>query len=776
LPNAKEIKAACFSIHADRAPGPDGFSASFFQTNWITVGNQIILEIQEFFSSGNLPRNINATHVRLIPKVSSPKSMKDYRPIALCSVYYKIIAKLLTKRLHPFLHFLISENQSAFVPQCAIADNVLITHEALHYLHNSKAKETCFMAVKTDMSKAYDRVEWDFIELVMERLGFHKIWIRWIMQCITTVSYSYLLNGTAQGLVTPQRGLRQGDPLSPFIFILCSEVLSGLCNKAQIRGDFTGIKLGKKSPRINHLLFADDTMFFCKSDPQDCETLMIILQQYEQASGQFINPQKSAVTFSARTGLETKDRVKLLLGIEKEGGLGKYLGLPELFGRKKRDLFTIIVDRIRQRACSWSSKFLSTAGKMIMLKSVLAAMPAYTMSCFKLPCSLYKRIQSTLTRFWWDSSMDKKNMCWVSWQNLTKSKGEGGLGFRDLQQFNEALLAKLSWRILTKPTCLLARLLLGKYCHTSTFLESTPPASSSHGWRGICIGKELLKKKLGKVIGSGKQTLLWHEPWLSLESPSTPMGPPTEISHNWTVSNLISTSTGDWDRTKIQQTLPEFENEILEIRLSRLGAKDTFAWLPAKNGSYSASSGYYESIANVAALSITNLPVVDFKWTTKIWKVNTSPKTKFFMWKAMRGALPVGENLRARQILEEASCPFGGEEETTFHLFFTCRFATEVWLAAPFKQNINSSLFSSLKDLFEKAKQFVCLPPTGIRLGPLLPWLIWSIWLSRNHLIFKDRHTSAAETLTRALALAREWLTAQDIPQLKPALKVLDTA
>ena len=171
------------------------------------------------------------------------------------------------------------------------------------------------MAVKTDMSKAYDRVEWDFIELVMERLGFHKIWINWIIQCIPTVSYSYLLNGMAQGSVVPQRGIRQGDPLSPFIFILCSKVLSGLCNKAQVRGDLTGIKLGKKSPRINHLLFADDTMFFCKSDDQDCETLMLILQQYEQASGQFINPQMSAVTFSAKTSLETKDRVKLLLGI-----------------------------------------------------------------------------------------------------------------------------------------------------------------------------------------------------------------------------------------------------------------------------------------------------------------------------------------------------------------------------------------------------------------------------------------------------------------------------
>lgn len=338
IPSAAEIKMACFSIHADKAPGPDGFSASFFQTNWDTINDQIIREVQSFFSSGILPCNINNTHIRLIPKIRSPQKMQDYRPITLCSVYYKIIAKLLTKRLQPILSSIISENQSAFVPQRAISDNVLITHEVLHYLHTSGAKKRCYMAVKTDMSKAYDRIEWYFVRLVLEKLGFHHVWVNWIMECVTSVSYTYLLNGSAQGLVRRQRGLRQGDPLSPYIFIMCSEVLSRLCKKAQSEEKLTGIKVGKESPRINHLLFADDTMFFCKSDSQECNTLLNIIHRYEMASGQKINPQKSAVTFSSKTTREVKDRVKLELGIEKEGGLGKYMGLPEMFGRKKEGL------------------------------------------------------------------------------------------------------------------------------------------------------------------------------------------------------------------------------------------------------------------------------------------------------------------------------------------------------------------------------------------------------------------------------------------------------
>ena len=217
------------------------------------------------------------------------------------------------------------------------------------------------MAVKTDMSKAYDQIEWVFVRMVLERLGFHPIWINWIMQCITTVSYSYLLNGSTQGLVNPERGLRQGDPLSPYIFILCSKVLSGLCTKAHQENNLTGINIGKKNPRLNHLLFVDDIMFFCKSESKECTSLLDILHKYEVASGQKINSQKSAITFSAKTQNSERDRVKNQLGITNEGGAGKYLGLPELFGRKKKDVFNMIVDRIRQRACSWSSKFVSVA-------------------------------------------------------------------------------------------------------------------------------------------------------------------------------------------------------------------------------------------------------------------------------------------------------------------------------------------------------------------------------------------------------------------------------
>ena len=212
IPSDKEIKKTIFAIHPDKASGPDGFFASFFQANWIAVGPAIVAEIREFFITGCMPDTINRTHVRLIPKGQNTLKVEDYRPIALCNVYYKIILKLLSLRLRPVLNEIISENQSAFLPGRAIADNFLITHEILHYLKGSDARKHCYMAVKTDMSKAYDGLEWDFIRQVLEKLGFAPVWINWVMQCISTVSYFFIVNDSALGNVTPSRGIRQGDP------------------------------------------------------------------------------------------------------------------------------------------------------------------------------------------------------------------------------------------------------------------------------------------------------------------------------------------------------------------------------------------------------------------------------------------------------------------------------------------------------------------------------------------------------------------------------------
>ena len=158
---------------------------------WSTIGPALISEIQIFFRTGYMPPASNSTHVRLIPKITGTKLVSEYRPIALCKVSYKVITKIISLRLKPILQDIISETQSAYVPGRAISDNNLITHEILHKLTMSEAEIHCSMVVITDMSKAYDRLEWHFIETVQERFGFASTFVNLVMQCVSYVSYSF---------------------------------------------------------------------------------------------------------------------------------------------------------------------------------------------------------------------------------------------------------------------------------------------------------------------------------------------------------------------------------------------------------------------------------------------------------------------------------------------------------------------------------------------------------------------------------------------------------
>lgn len=531
---------------------------------------------------------------------------------------------MLTKRLQPVLTDIVSEYQSAFVQGRAISDNVLITQEVLHYLKTSSAKKHCTMALKTDMSKVYDQLEWEFIRLVFQRLGFHSTWINWVMQCVGSVTYSFLINGNPKGFVKPTRGIRQGDPFSPIYLHLMQRGPIRTMWKNVNRRKVERIAYCQRKSKNKPSLIRGRYNVFCKTDKGSISELKNIIDKYGAASGQSINLQKLAITFSRKAPPELKERVKRELKIDKEGGLAKYLGLPKHFGRRKRDLFTSIVDRIHQKAVSWITKRLSGDGKMAMLKSVLSSMPSYAMTCFQLPGFLCKKIQSALTRFWWDSKPDKKKICWVSWDKLTQHKKAGGLGFWDITCFDEALFAKLSWRIINHLNCLLARVLLDKYCTTASFMENLCPTASSHGWKSIICGRDLVAKNSVWAVGNGDSVRIWQENWLSTTSARAPIGPPTKTEIDLKVCTLLNQVTKDWNKGQIQR---QYEQEILAIKPSFKGATDKRIWLKHTSGEYTTKSGYYAA-QEEHHLEETVIRLDPLNWHTDIWTVKTSQKLK----------------------------------------------------------------------------------------------------------------------------------------------------
>ena len=265
------------------------------------------------------------------------------------------------------------------------------------------------MAIKLDISKAYDRVKCTCLEKIMKNLGFDVKWQKLIMQCVTTVSYAIKINGCPRGHIIPSRDIRQEDPLSPYLFLLCTEGLSALIKTSVCNGSMEGIAICHGGPKLSHLFFADDSLIFCNASLAECDSLQRVLEANERASGQQLNRAKTSLFFmSNNTPKEIQDERKKRFGAQVIKQHEKYLGLPSLVGRNKRNTFNGKKEKLGRKLSGWKEKMLSKAGKKVLIKAVTLTIPTYTMSCFKLPDSLCDELTAMIRKFWWGQRKDEK--------------------------------------------------------------------------------------------------------------------------------------------------------------------------------------------------------------------------------------------------------------------------------------------------------------------------------------------------------------------------------
>ncbi|KAK3188794.1 hypothetical protein Dsin_028355 [Dipteronia sinensis] len=366
------------------------------------------------------------------------------------------------------------------------------------------------LALKLDMLKAYDRVEWIFLAAMMNRLGFSDLWIDRIMRCVTSVSFSYLINGKICGSLKPFRGLRQGDPLSPYLFLVCAEGLLQLILDAERSGQLVGFRCSRGGPKITHLFFTDDSMIFTRASDKDYRTITKVLEKYVKASSQAINFQKSAMCVSNGVSQNRAINLAQTLGVQLVRCHERYLGLPSFAGQNKKELFANIRDRVWGRVKGWQHKFFSVGGKEVLLKA--------------------------------GSNDERKRIHWCSWKFLCYSKDFGGLGFRDLSLFNKALLAKQCRRLLVRPNSLAVEVLKQCYYPDSSLLHAECGTSNSFLWRSFMWGRELLDVGLQWRIGEGDSVLIYKDRWLPRPTTFKVFSPP--ILCEMARVQLLKTSSG----------------------------------------------------------------------------------------------------------------------------------------------------------------------------------------------------------------------------------------
>jgi hypothetical protein len=757
---AQEVEAALKQMHPLKSPGPDGFSACFYQKSWNTVQQEVCQAVLGFLNHDVFEDDINVTHIALIPKIKSPTKVTDYRPISLCNVLYKLISKVLANRLKHVLSQVISPTQSAFIPGRLITDNILVAFEALHTMDGRMKGRQGYMALKLDMSKAYDRVEWVFLETVMRKMGFAERWIFLTMTCVKTVTYSVLIHGKPYGRIIPTRGLRQGDPLSPYFFILCAEGLSSLLQRAESERVITGLPITRGGTRLNHLFFADDSLLFCKANTFEWLQIQRILETYEKASGQKLNRGKTSIFFSKNTRREAKDHIISIAGINSTRRYEKYLGLPTLVGRSRVEAFMGIKARIWERINGWKEKFLSQAGKEVLLKAVIQAIPTYTMSVFLLPKTLCKDINSMMAKFWWGHKHNDTRIAWMSWERMGRAKEKGGLGYRDLENFNLALLAKQGWRLLQNPNSLVAKVFKEKYYPGENFLEAGLGYRPSYAWRSIWNARKLLKKGLIWRVGDGTSIKIWHDRWIPVPSSFAIQSPIRILDREATVNDLIDEETRWWNIPLIQEVFLKDEASIIcSMPICPGRQRDRLAWVGTKNGDYSVKSAYHlaNDMGEAEKGSCSDSMPTAHQWKL-VWNIAGSRVVKTFLWQASNDILPTRANLHKKGILSDPLCPVCGlESETVVHILWSCPSASDVWLECMksiHKCSLTEDTFMNLLEMLQRR-----LDAEGMQLVAVVARLLW---LRRNKLIFEGLFQSPADLIR----LAQEQLQSFRIAEL----------
>lgn len=310
------------------------------------------------------------------------------------------------------------------------------------------------MVIKIDLEKAYDRLEWSFIRNVLNAANFPSKLIQLIMSCVSSTSTSILFNGGTLNPFLPLRGIRQRDPLSPYLFILCMEVLGRIIEDKCSKKIWKPMKASISGPTFSHLFFANNLLLFTKADTINCTSVREALDKFCMISGQKINSTKSKVFFSPNVDRDHRDALCEILGFHSTPNLGTYLGFPMRHAGSSNQDLNFVLDRVNQKLAGWKANLLSFTGRIALIQASTSAIPSYVMQTTLLPTRILDSLDRLNKNFLWGSNGKRRKMHWVGWNKVTRPVVKGGIGLQTAKGRNLAYLAKLNWRLYTEKDAL----------------------------------------------------------------------------------------------------------------------------------------------------------------------------------------------------------------------------------------------------------------------------------------------------------------------------------
>jgi hypothetical protein len=704
----QEIEVVIKEMPSEKAPGPDSFIGSFYK-------HDLIEAIMSFYNHRTAKLGLmNSANIVLLPKTMDAASLSEYRPISLINSVSKIITKILANILAPHMNSLISNAQNAFIKKMCIHDNFIYAQRVIQLLHKKKRPA---LFIKLDISKAFDSLGWTFLLEVLENLGFSRKWRNWISVMLGTATSRVLINGQPSMEIRHARGLRQGDPLSPLLFILAIDPLQRIIEAAANKGVLKPVL--PKAANLRCSLYADDAAIFADPNSLELEHLHKILTFFGDCSGLKINISKTEI-FPIR--LEDSAVSHLLLNFPGKIAKfpGRYLGLPLHIRKLRRVEVQPLIDKIGARLPGWKGRLLSTAGRETLVKTVLTSQPIYHMTVFPEQKWLIKRIDRLRRSFLWRGETPDKvygGHSIINWPTTCLPKIKGGLGILDLERFARALRLRWLWFQWRQKERAWNKLEL--------------PCDSRD--------KDLFAASTTVTIGDGKTANFWTSSW----------------AHGQTLKNIAPTLFKKAKRKNVTVhkalqdnkwighicpilTPVELQEYILiwnVVQQSQLNEsrEDNIVWRWTANGDYTTQSAY--RIQFQGTYSKLKL--------TPIWKAKAEAKCRFFAWTLLHKKILTANNLIKRQWPNDPICKLCRiDHETPTHLCKDCDFTKHVWTLL--KQWFGLTAINTvgtngpLHNYWRKCR--VKFDKTQRRtFDGVMIYFWWNIWKERNRRTFQNK-------------------------------------